>query len=266
MWIAVNFKGTEGLSRCYAFEIELISDQADLPLKLILSSPAVFTIKRSEGDIPFHGILSRFEQLHAFKEYVFFRAVLAPRLSWLEITHHNQVFLDKTIPRVLSAVLEDGGLTSLDYELRLSKDYPVREYVCQYGESHLAFLNRWMEREGMYYYFEQTLRGEKVIITDTKIAHTAMSEGQVLTYSPPSGLEAVHREEVIQNLTVRCELIPQAVRMKDYNYLTPSLEVGGFANASPAGRGEAYIYGEHLRTPEEGRALAQIRAEEYQCR
>jgi type VI secretion system VgrG family protein len=262
----VNFKGVEGLSRCYAFEIGLVSDQADLPLKQVMSRPAVFTIKRSDGDIPFHGIISQFEQLHSFKGYVFFRAVLVPKLSWLEITHHNQVFLDRTVPQVLAAVLEDGGLTGLDYELRLSKEYPVWEYVCQYRESHLAFLNRWMEREGMYYYFEQTPQGEKVVITDTKIAHTAMPEGKVLTFSPPSGLEADNREEVVRRLTVRCELVPQSVRMKDYHYLTPSLEVTGSADASPEGRGETYLYGDNLRSPEEGKALAQIRAEEYQCR
>jgi type VI secretion system secreted protein VgrG len=47
---------------------------------------------------------------------------------------------------ILTAVLEDGGLTSLDFDLRLQSDYPSWEYVCQYRESHFGFLSRWMER------------------------------------------------------------------------------------------------------------------------
>jgi type VI secretion system secreted protein VgrG len=32
------------------------------------------------------------------------------------------------------------------------------------------------------------------------------------------------------------------------------------------GRGNVYFYGEHFKTPEEGRALANVRAEEIRCR
>ncbi|MFC1852415.1 type VI secretion system tip protein TssI/VgrG [candidate division CSSED10-310 bacterium] len=269
----LHFKGVEGLSRCYEFEIYLVSDQPELDLEVMMSNTAVFTIRREDGDIPFHGILSRFEQLNAFHDYVFFRAVLVPKLSWLSMTHHNQVFLDTafmetgmTVPVVLAAVLEDGGLTGLDYEIRLQQDYPTWEYICQYRESHLDFLNRWMEREGIYYYFEQTSSGEKVIITDTKIEHAAMSLGKAVTYAPPSGLDATRLEEVIHSLTYRRDLVPQIVRLKDYNYRKPSLEIGGSAEVSEHGRGEDYVYGDHFRTPAEGTALAQIRAEEHLCR
>ena len=94
----LSFKGEEGFSTCYHFEIELVSEQAELDLDAVLREPAVFTIRRDEGDIPFHGILAEFEQLHSFHDYVFFRAVLVPRLAWLSKSHHNQVFLDKSVP------------------------------------------------------------------------------------------------------------------------------------------------------------------------
>ncbi|MEA1936196.1 MAG: type VI secretion system tip protein TssI/VgrG [Thermodesulfobacteriota bacterium] len=261
----VRFKGTEGFSMCYEFEINLVSKNAEIDLTEVLKNPGTFTILRKDGDIPFHGILTQFEQLHEVDEYVFYRAILVPKLWWLSLTHHNQVILNKTVPEVIKEVLKDGGLTTLDFELKLQKEYPKWDYICQYGESHLNFVSRWMEREGMYYYFEQTPQGEKAIITDTKLAHTDMPEGKTMYYSPVSGLDDLHREEVIKAFICRQKMLPRTLHLKDYNYMKPSMEITGSAEVSPDGRGEVYIYGEHFRTTKEGNNLAKIRAEELLC-
>ena len=261
----VRFRGAEGFSTCYQFEIDLVSKNTELDLTTVLKNPVTFTILREDGDIPFHGILAQFEQLHEVDEHVFYRAVLVPKLWWLTLTHHNQVLLNKTVPEIIEEVLEDGGLTSLDFELKLQKDYSKWEYICQYRESHLNFVSRWMEREGMYYYFEQTEDSEKVIITDTKIAHTDMSEGKTMYYSPPSGLDEPQREEIIKTFICRQKMLPRTLNVKDYNYMTPSLEISGKADVSPDGRGNVYLYGNHFRTAKEGDALAEIRAEELLC-
>ena len=262
----IGFEGTEGLSQCYRFNIQLISDQGDLDLEEVLQNPAVFTMHRQEGDILFHGIPVEFEQLHSFENYYFYRVGLAPKFWWLTLTRHNQVFLNRTVPDILKEVLLDGGLTPLDFELRLAQDYPEWEYVCQYQESHFNFVSRWMEREGIYYYFEQTTSGEKLILTDTVLSHTPMAQGRTMAYAPPSGLEALHSREAVQSLIFRQNMLPQRLEMKDYNYRTPSLEMTAEAEVLPQGRGLVYLYGEHFRTPEEGQALAKIRAEEMLCR
>ena len=261
----VRFQGTEGLSACYGFDILLISKETSIDLREILMNPVSFAINREGGPILFHGALKAFEQLHAVGEFVYYRAYLIPRLSWMAMTKHNQVFLDKTVPEIVTACLEDGGLTSLDYELRLQKDYTPWEYVCQFDESHLDFISRWLEREGMYYYFEQGEKREKLIITDSKIDHTSMEQGKTLYYLPPSGLESGHMQEVMSTFFCRQQILPRKVILKDYNYRRPSLDMTGEAEVYAQGHGDVYIYGEHLRTPEEGAALAKIRAEEILC-
>ena len=261
----VRFRGSEGFSMCYEFEIDLVSKDAEVDLTTVLKNPVTFTILREDGDIPFNGILAQFEQLHEVDEHIFYRAVLVPKLWWLSLTHHNQVLLNKTVPEIIEEVLKDGGLTSLDFEFKLQKDYPQWEYICQYRESHLSFVSRWMEREGMYYYFKQTPQGEKVIITDTKIAHTDMSEGRTMYYSPTSGLDEPHREEVMKTFICRQKMLPRTLNLKDYNYMKPSMEISGKADVSPDGRGNVYMYGNHFRTAKEGDALAKIRAEELLC-
>ncbi|MBF0527805.1 MAG: type VI secretion system tip protein VgrG [Deltaproteobacteria bacterium] len=263
----VNFKGTEGLSQPYEFEIELVAEEPDLDLASILRHTAVFVVKREDGNVFFNGVLAEFEQLQAFGPYYFYRARLVPKFWRLSLIHHNQVFLDKALPDFFRDVLSDAGLTGLDYEFRFQHDYHPWEYVCQYQESHLNFLSRWMEREGIYYFFEQTENSEKIIFTDSMVAHVAPPQGRVIRFSPPSGLDSAHRLEVVKSWRSRQRMLPQNIFLKDYNYRRPSLEMTGQAAVAPdSGLGQVFIYGDHFRAPQEGDNLARVRAEALLCR
>ena len=271
----ISFKGFEAISKPYEFEILIVSEKTDVdPLK-VLQNPARFTIHRDEEEnVDFNGILIQFDETHEFNGNLFFKAVLAPKLWWLNLTHHNQVFLNSTAPQIMENSLKDGGLLpGLDFDFRIQNTYLELDYVCQYGESHFNFVSRWAEREGIYYFFEQTANGEKVIFTDTKLSHTDLMYDKDLFYRPPSGLDALHTREVIKNFICRHSMLPRRVYLKDYNYLRPSLAIEGMADVDENGRGENYIYGENhtygdedYDTPSEGNRLAGIRAEALLCR
>ncbi len=264
----VSFTGYEAISAPYGFELILVAENHDIDPLLILQNPAKFIIHRTQGeDVEFNGILTQFEETQEFNGYLFFKAVLAPKLWWLSLTHHNQVFLGLTIPEIMEQALKDGGLApGIDFEFRIQHQYEPLEYVCQYNESHLNFVSRWAEREGIYYFFEQTAKGEKVIFTDTKISHVDLVYNKDIFYQPQSGLDTLHTKEVVKNFICRHNMIPMRVYLKDYNYLKPSLAIEGIADVDENGRGENYIYGEHFDTPEQGNRLAKIRAEELKCR
>jgi len=263
----IQFKGYEALSKPYDFEILLVSSIIDIDLGDVLQASAVFTIHRGENDdVIYNGIMAEFEQLNEFNGYVYYKARLVPKLWWLNLTKHNQVFLEQTVPEFAELALHDGGLEAGDFSFSgLEYGYETMEYVCQYSESHYYFLSRWMEREGIYYYFSQEPGGEQVMFTDSSFAHEPLNQGADLYYSPPSGLESTHLTEVIHNLTCRQKQLPAEVVLKDHNYERPSLNNEGRADVDPQGRGVSYVYGEHFATPEEGLRLAAIRAEELLC-
>jgi type VI secretion system secreted protein VgrG len=264
----VSFSGIEALSTPYRFDLVLLTEKSGVNALDVLKNPATFTIHRDgEEDVLFNGILTQFEETREVNNYLFFRAVLAPRLQRLALIQHNQVFLDQPVPKIIEAVLKEAGLVGgMDFEFKLQGDYQPREYVCEYGESHLNFISRWAEREGIYYFFEQGKNGEKIIFTDTKISHTDLPLGKDLIYNPQSGLDSLQTSEVVNSFICKHNLVPQKVYLKDYNYRKPSLTMEGSASADPDGWGEHYIYGEHFSTPDEGKQLAKIRAEEFLCR
>ena len=263
----IRFSGIEGVSVPYEFDITLVSDNAEIDLDQMLSAPVKFTVHRETGaDVDYHGILASFEQLHQYNEYIFYRAHLVPRLWWLGLSHHNQVFLQSSVPEIISIALRDAGLSMLDFEFRLRNTYKPLEYVCQYNENHLNYISRWTEREGIYYYFEQTDSFEKVIFTDSGIAHTDFpGEGDIL-YAPPTGFVEPERTEIVNSFICRHRQIPGKIQMRDYNYERPSLSISGTADVCTDGRGTDYLYGEHFTTPEEGKRLAELYAESHTCR
>ncbi|MFW5488098.1 MAG: type VI secretion system Vgr family protein [Desulfovibrio sp.] len=265
----VHFQGSEGLSWCYDFEIELVSDQRDLDLEEIVSSPACFTIKRDGqgGDVPFHGLVSRFEQRHYVGGYAFYRARLMPRLWWLHYTRHNQIFLNKSLEELLSALLDDAGFSGADYGFSLVEDYgDPYEYVCQYGESHLNFFSRWLQHQGLYYYFEQDQGFDKLMVTDNRHVHGNMAQGKDLKYAPPSGLTWSAVDEVLVDFKARVSQVPAKLTSKDYNYRTPSLDLTAEVDVVSDGQGEVYLYGQHARTKKESQRLAEVRAQAHRCR
>jgi len=260
----VKFKGVEGISKLYEFDITLASDDAEITLKDVLQNTAILTVKGSDQDLPVHGAVVEFEQLHETKGHCFYRALLVPRLWQASLYHENQLFLDKKVPDIIEEILKQTGLTSQDYELKLTGNYPEWEYICQYNETDFDFISRWMEREGIYYYFEQGEKNEKLIITDSSTAHKDISGDVAIPYFATSGL--AREEEAIKAFVCTQKMLPKKVILKDYNYRKPSLEIKGEAEVDAKGRGEVYIYGEHFKDPGQGNGLAKIRAEEIKCR
>jgi type VI secretion system secreted protein VgrG len=262
----VRFTGAEAISQPYRFEITLAAQEPEIDLAAMLQNTARLIIHRHDQDERiFHGILAEFHQLEESGAYNLYKAVLVPRLWNAGLYHQNQLFLDKSVPDIIEEILRQTRLTSQDYELRLTATYPPWEYICQWQETDLNFLSRWMEREGIYYYFDQDEQGEKLIITDSATSHQNVAADHQLPYSPPSSM-APREQELIQTIVCNQRRLPKRVILRDYNYRRPSLDLRAEATVDSEATGDVYIYGDHFKTPEQGRQLARIRAEELLCR
>ena len=265
----VGFRGAEGISRLYAFEIHLTigaDESDDFELSGAMGAKGSLVLDRQDGRPPFafHGIFSEASLVHHQPDgRALVRAVVVPRLWRLTQTHHCRIFTQQSIPDILKKTLEDGGLTSADYSLRLSQQYPVEEHVCQYRESHFDFISRWMEREGLYYFFEQGDDGEKLVIADSKSAHEALEPTPVRFFASSDDASA---KECLETFVCRHRALPASVRLRDYDHTKPTLDVSGKAPVSSTGLGEISVHGVRFFTAEAGKRLAQLRAEEMLAR
>lgn len=264
----VGFKGTEVL--CRPFEIEvLFTVPVGTDVRVAVAAPATLTLQRG-GDAPpmcWHGVFVRLRLLRESADRALYLGTLVPRL-WLQ-RHSVRSFVHtkKKIDAFVTETLIHGGLAASDFRFSIDTDrYPEEEFVCQYRESHLDFIHRWLEREGLYYYFEHAEGGPEVmVIVDDKDQHGPLSGRGRVRYHPHSSTD-VSAGECFREVHVDFSSLPAAVHINDYNYANPSAPVSGEHLVSTSGRGEIREYGYRVFTQDEAARLAQVKAQSIACR
>ena len=265
----VELQGFEAISKPYEFTLTLVSERADLDLDDLLAKPATLTIHSrlpGQAPIPYHGLLTEFTQLQQVANgWTLYQAALAPRVQRLALHRHSEVYLNMDIPHVIETVLKNVQFFPADYDFRLVRnDYLVLPYVCQFEETYLDFIHRWMEWRGIYYFFEQGKDREKLVFADSRTIHSA-ARGAV-SYRPAEQSDTGTHDEFVQAFICTQKPVPRKVGLKEYDYDTAALEMLGEAEVSPKGQGEVWLYGEHWSNQEWSAKLAEIRAQELSCR
>ncbi|MCU0723391.1 MAG: type VI secretion system tip protein VgrG, partial [Planctomycetes bacterium] len=282
-FLVASVEGTETIGRPFRFELELLSRSPDLDFQAILREAATLGIKQgltsSEGKrglvtVQRHGVLAAFEQVGSQNDWTTYRAVLVPPLWRLGLTHQSRIFQNLTVPEMVSRILQDAGIPSDRFRfLPASRPYAQREYVVQYEETDLDFVHRWLEHEGIFYWFRHEDDHVVAVFGDSQ-AH-AEDLGETVSYVQAG---TVSKEEAadsafdwydagrIGSFSLRQVPIPKTVVLREYNWRTPleSLEVA--REVSPDGIGLHYEYNNHYKSAAEGQELARIRAEEIRCR
>ena len=262
----VSLEGYEAISRPFRFELVLVSDNPDVDFDAMLRQPASLRIYAPDGagHLPYHGILAEFEQLHRADGYVFYRAVLVPRLWRLSLFRVSDVFLDEqNIPGIIESVFKGSRLSSADYALALNGDYRKRSFVCQYEESNLAFISRWMEKEGMHYFFDHDGDVDKLILVDRK--ESLPAKALAVNYRPVDELDTGAASDSVQAFVYCQKPLPHRVLLQEYNYRKAHLDLLVEAVVDEKGVGDVMIYGENFRDEAQGKRYATLRAEEIVC-
>ncbi len=274
----VRFEGQEEISRPYRFVVDMVSDRPDVDLDAARGRPATRSFNRGDdGDLrKIHGVLAEIELGREGQHgHYAYRAVLVPRLWMMSLTRQNQIYQNKTIPEIVEEELKGskgkgpaGNSTfefaADDFEFRLTGSYPQKEYLVQYAESDLDFISRLLEHVGIYYFFEQGEDRERIVFCDANVHLPALPGENSFPYMPPSGTSS-NLVQSVHFLTSRRRQITDKVLLKDYNYRTPQTPLQAEQDVEGDGYGVACYYGDHFKTPEEGQALAQVRAEEVLC-
>ncbi len=282
----IKFTGDENLSFIYDFYITLRSTTDNIPALLgeVLLRPAVLCMVVRNHFSYYHGIVTEFRQVQRVGDYTQYELRLRAKMFLPYLNTRSDIYVGKPFGDIIDGVMRDNGFTSLDYKLKLTgthysplpAGYNRWSYVCQYEENDLDFLQRLMEREGVYYYFEQDqtwhdslqdVKSEKMVITDTRLSHPPSKK--TLQYKQVGAPGPGPAPETIFTLIMHQAAFPAKVVLRNYNYNTAGMgTMSATADVGPAteitGRVQT-IYGENFSTTEEGQALAGIRAEEIFC-
>jgi len=217
-----NFNGTEALSENYHYDVLFTSPDKDITAAQMLRKPATLTMGTGElmvlsGQKMVHGYITDFHRLTGSADQVTYLVVIEPRLALLDKQYRShRFFVNKSVPEVVSQILDEHGFQGWEYEFSLKHEYPKREQINQYQESDLQFIRRLLSEVGIFYMF--TLQPD----TQTEVvrfgdAQSALIQGKPLPLNSPSGLED-NGQESIWGLNITHKVVEAGVVAKDYNH------------------------------------------------
>ncbi len=173
------FRGSEGLSQLFSFQLELIAEAAKvIAFDKLLGQPVSVRFNLPDDKKRyFSGICVRFTQGETDSTFTDYRMEVVPAF-WLWTKRvQSRIFQHVSVPDILKEVL-DG----LDVAFEVQGTFQPRDYCVQYRESDFHFASRLMEEEGIYYYFKHTAKGHQLVVANTPQSHADLPLGATLLY------------------------------------------------------------------------------------
>jgi type VI secretion system secreted protein VgrG len=176
----------ESVSQPFTYELELLSADATIKPQYILGKTAQvkLEIPVNEGFRYFHGYVTSFGVIGSHGDFAMYHATLRPWLWFLTRTADCRIFQQKSVPDIIKAVFSDLGFSTYLTD-NLSGTYPVLEYCVQYRETAFNFVNRLMEREGIYYYFTHEDGKHMLVLADSHSSHATVAGYETIPFFPP---------------------------------------------------------------------------------
>ncbi|WP_114416886.1 type VI secretion system Vgr family protein [Marinospirillum perlucidum] len=256
----VSFKGHEALGQPFRFTLEVFSEE-ELTIKQLRGKKARLLLEAQGRSRDIWGVVAQGKVKAPLEDGYLYQLTLVPRLQRLSLIETNEIYLKHQLQDTLAQVLEEGELGSSDYDLGQLGGYRDWEYRCQFGETHLNFLQRICEREGVYYRFDHADDTDKVVFLDDIFQHVKAAEIE-LQYQPETGLVVEDDLGLLQVWTSQGEPLPKHITLKDYSSETPSVQIEGKASVDDEGFGHIYRYCDNLIDVDEAEKLAEVRAQE----
>lgn len=158
------FTGNEALSEPFAFEIDVLIDDAQLDLGGLLHRSALLCFGATQEGV--HGQLQSLVQHEHGNGSRLCRVRLEPKLSRLALRFNQRIFSGRSVPQILDQVLKEHGIVAAQRRFEWSREHPPQTFCTQYHESDLQLLQRLCAKAQVHYYFEHRRDGHCLVFGD----------------------------------------------------------------------------------------------------
>ncbi|HBY5845700.1 type VI secretion system tip protein VgrG [Klebsiella pneumoniae] len=279
------FEGDEALSQPFRYRIEFTSADHAISKEMMLMKAASLTLQAPVAQgfginvqqpvRVIQGVVTGFERLSTSRDETHYALTLQPRLALLNRSHQNAIYQDQSVPQIVEKILrERHGLRGQDFLFSLTKTYPRREQVMQYGEDDLRFITRLLGEVGIWFRFTADTRLH-IDVAEFCDSQQGYEKGLTLPSVPPSGQQSAGVDAVWE-MACRHRVVEQQVSTRDYNYREATADMSAQVDVTRGETttfGEAYHWGDNYLTagnvhdrhpaPESGAFYARLRHERY---
>ncbi|WP_435341574.1 type VI secretion system Vgr family protein [Klebsiella quasipneumoniae] len=279
------FEGDEALSQPFRYRIEFTSADHAIRKEMMLMKAASLTLQApvaqgfginvQQAVRVILGVVTGFERLGTSRDETHYALTLQPRLALLNRSHQNAIYQDQSVPQIVEKILrERHGLRGQDFLFSLTKTYPRREQVMQYGEDDLRFITRLLGEVGIWFRFTADTRLH-IDVAEFCDSQQGYEKGLTLPSVPPSGQQSAG-VDAVWGMACRHRVVEQQVSTRDYNYREATADMSAQVDVTRGETttfGEAYHWGDNYLTagnvhdrhpaPESGAFYARLRHERY---
>ena len=259
--LLTELAGEEGISTPFSYALDLLSENGSIDGKQMLRSPVTVTLELGGGSQRYiHGLIRRFVQLGRSDTKVYrYRAEIAPWLWFLSLSSDCRIFQDMSVLDIVEQVFKAHHFS--DFQIKCTKTYPKREFCVQYRETHLNFVSRLLEDEGIFYFFQHTKEKHMLVLADSNSAVKPCPDQESARMAVQSG--EWQEQDVVTEFEREDAVHTGKITLRDYDYLQPTLQLE--SSMSGDGKAEAYDYPGDYTKPDDGDRYARLRLEEQEA-
>ena len=263
----IGVDGEEALGSMFRYTVIFTREAGaftEAQLDELLSS-AVTLGFGSRSDESISGRLCEIEEIglgldpRTHRQLPLYRATLVPTVWLLTRSRHSRVFMHLSIDQLLREVLGTYGLReSVDYDVRVTPGQ-VREQITQYRESDWDLLQRWMDHEGYWFWFDHADGAERLVIAESNADTADLSDPRQLVY----GLDA--SQPTVWGFGRSRVRLPARVALIDGRKGMAAMQIVRTEVGTTSGFGTALYDDHHTEDSEHAVHLAEVRAQAERC-
>jgi type VI secretion system secreted protein VgrG len=171
----------------FRFELTALSTQGGIDAAQLMGQALTLRLQTQanrDGGRVFHAQMTGFELMGSNGGMSRYRLILQPWLVFLGQRRDSYHYHDCSVFDILDELFTDytqAGAVRAQwrYDIARRQDYPVRSLTTQWQETDLAFAERLMAEEGLFYWFEHSADGHTLVIADHSDAYSANAQDQV---------------------------------------------------------------------------------------
>lgn len=257
-----NMIGTEAISEPFEFKVRVSSSDPSIDSKKILekSIAVALKVKGQNKERYFSGVATHFQSLEGFvtdaekKTKVCYYAITLRPTFWLsKLSKKSRIFIKKKAIDIIQAVLKEDKVKFDDKTGQLGKG--IKEYCVQYNESNFDFVSRLMEEVGIFYFFEHSASGEKMILAGENSSAKKLTGEFSMVHARSDVID------VMQSVNSQDQIVAKGFEGVDYDYMKPNEMIKAKETGKGLG-GDVYEYPAVYTDNSNAKKLSKKRLEE----
>jgi type VI secretion system secreted protein VgrG len=265
--LANTLDAIEEVSRDFTFTLEVLSNEASIPLKSVMGKMVTVSLVRDDGSLRyFNGYVFEFQFVKTDGGYAFYRMVLKPWLAFLRLRQDNAVFQNLTVLDLCDKIFLN--YLERDVKYRIVGEHLPMTLAVQYNETDHNHLHRRLEDSGIFYWYEHRANGHTLWLSDDSTRAEPI-DGATPEMAFQSGVGSLEDDGVHRWSAMR-RVAAGRITLGSYDFKNIQFAGADFPSVTKhGGRADLEVYestGAYGFNQQSGKKLACLRTEELEAR